>query len=63
LEGALRKLGVDSVDQNAVAGADFEDDENLFDDDDLSDFEDDIQEVRQYLKSHPWGAAVVQAVE
>ena len=63
LEGALRKLGVDSenVDQNVVGhnvghnvglnnADDYEDEENLFDDDDYSDFEEDVHEVKTALK-------------
>ena len=59
LEGALRKLGVDPenviVDQNVVGRNvigqnnldDFEDEENLFDDDDYSDYEEETHEVIQ----------------
>ena len=59
LEGALRKLGVDPenviVDQNIVGRNvvgqnnldDFEDEENLFDDDDYSDYEEETHEVIQ----------------
>ena len=64
LEGALRKLGVDPenviVDQNVVGRNvvgqnnldDFEDEENLFDDDDYSDYEEETHEVIQMQRCH-----------